>query len=65
MLLICRRTGQTGAALSFQGEVLQILLHNLMLHGSGLSLGPDCDGVLNFMDDPPDLSPAEVHLHIV
>ena len=54
----CRRTSQI-AAQSFQGEVLQILMHNLMLHGVGLQLGPDCDGILNLMDDPTLLSPAE------
>lgn len=33
-----------------RGEMVQLLLHHLLLHGGGLSLGPDCDGLLNFMD---------------
>ena len=35
-----------------------------MLHGSGLSLGPDCDGVLNFMDETPIPSPADDSLKV-
>ena len=49
--------------------MMRIVLHHLLVIGSGLSLGPDCDGILNLMDaELPSLSaepapapkPAEV-----
>ena len=36
-----------------RGEMLRIVLHHMLLHGEGLGLGPDCDGMLNLMDDTP------------
>ena len=39
-------------------------MHNLMLQGSGLSLGPDCDGVLNFVDEPSAMPSADTFLQV-
>ena len=33
-----------------EGDALGRLLHVLLEHGSGLRIGPDCDGLLNFCD---------------
>lgn len=44
------------ASTSNQNRMLHVVLHTLLEHGQGLTLGPDCDGLLNFMDDDlPDL----------
>ena len=41
----CRLPGHSEAI-----EEVAKILHYMLVKGSGLSLGPDCDGVLNFMD---------------
>lgn len=33
--------------------MLRVVLHHLLLHGTGLGVGPDCDGMLNLMDNTP------------
>ena len=30
--------------------MIRIVLHHLLVNRTGLSLGPDCDGILNLMD---------------
>lgn len=48
-------SGVSSALLRDSAEMLRIVLHHLLAHGSGLSLGPDCDGVLNFMDSDTEV----------
>lgn len=45
---------------------LQLVMNHLLLHGVGLAVGPDCDGVLNIMDGPRDQvrpPPPPPHTH--
>lgn len=48
-----------GTELKERGEMFRILVHHLLVHGEGLSLGPDCDGLLNQMVS--DELPADEH----